>query len=75
MNDVHDKKSDEALGSSVKASLLGTVRNTVFATAVALPVAMLAALDTFESDSEAASAGELWLEVQNRMTIATERMT
>lgn len=74
MNDVNELKTDEALGSSVKASLLGTVRHAVFATAVSLPMAMVAAMDTFESDSEAASAGELWLEIQSRMTVATERI-
>lgn len=68
------EKADEVVGSSVKASLLGTVRHAVFATAVALPMAMLAAMDDFESDSEAASAGELWLEVQSRMTVAAERL-
>lgn len=56
MNDHNEIKTDEAFGSSVKASLLGTVRHAVFATAVSLPIAMLAAMDTCESDSEAASA-------------------
>jgi hypothetical protein len=45
----------------------------VFVGAVALPMALLAATDGFESDSDLASAGELWLDVQNRMKVATER--
>jgi hypothetical protein len=65
---------DQVMGSSVAASLVGAVRHAVLATAVALPMAMLATVDSFESDSECASAGELWLDVQNRMKVATERL-
>ena len=66
--------TDDVLGSSVTASFVGAVRHAVLATAVALPMAMLAAADGFESDSECASAGELWLDVQNRMKIAAGRL-
>ncbi|MEI6239662.1 MAG: hypothetical protein WCR51_04695 [Planctomycetia bacterium] len=69
------EKTDEAFGSGMTASFLGTVRDAVFATAVALPLGMLLAMDSFEGESEAASAGELWLEVQSRLTVAAERMT
>lgn len=68
------EKTDEVFGSGVTASLLDTVRHVVFATAVALPMGLLSVTDSFEGDSEAASAGELWLEVQNKLTVATERM-
>ena len=74
MNDVSEIKTDEAFSSGVKASMLDSIRHAVLATAVALPMAVLAAMDGFENDSEATSAGELWLEVQNRMTVATERI-
>jgi len=66
--------TDDVLGSSVTASLVGAVRHAVLATAVALPMAMLATLDGFEGESDCASAGELWLDVQNRMKVATERL-
>ncbi len=69
------QKADEAMKTSVTASFLGTVRHAVFATAVALPMAMLAGGECFESDADCASAGELWLEVQSKMTVATERIT
>ena len=66
--------NDDVLGSSVTASFVGAVRYAVLATAVALPMAILAATDGFEGDSECASAGELWLDVQNRMKIAAGRL-
>ena len=66
--------TDDVLGSSVTVSFMGAVRHAVLATAVALPMAMLAAADSFEGDSECASAGELWLDVQNRMKIAAGRL-
>jgi len=69
------EKTDEAFGSGMTASFLDTVRHAVFATAVALPMGMLLAVDGFENDSEAASAGELWLEVQSRLTVAADPMT
>ena len=65
--------TDDVLGSSVTVSFVGAVRHAVLATAVALPMAMLATLDGFESESDGTSAGELWLDVQNRMKVATER--
>ena len=66
--------TDDVLGSSVTVSFVGAVRHAVLATAVALPMAMLATLDGFESESDCTSAGELWLDVQNRMKVATERL-
>ena len=66
--------TDDAVGSSVTASFIGAVRHAVLATAVALPMAMLATVDTFEGDTDAASAGELWLDVRNRMRVASERL-
>lgn len=66
---------DHAVASNVTTSLVGAVRHAVLATAVALPVTLLAALDGFESDSECASAGELWLDVQARMRVSTERFS
>jgi len=56
------------------ASFTGAVRHALFTTTVALPIALIAAVDTFESDSECTSAGELWLDVQSRMRTATERL-
>lgn len=66
--------TDHAVGSSVTASFIGAVRHAVLATAVALPMAMLATVDGFEADTDAASAGELWLDIQNRMRVASERL-
>jgi len=67
--------SDDVLGSSVTAGAIDAIRHAVFASAIALPMAMLSALDGFETESGCATAGELWLEVQNKMTVATERLT
>ena len=64
--------TDDAVGSSVTASFVGAVRHAVLATAVALPMAMLATMDNFESDFDCASAGELWLDIQNRMRAVSE---
>lgn len=63
---MNDEPHGGAERKSATASLVSTMRATVFAGAVALPMAMLAALDGFESDAEFASAGELWLNVQQR---------
>lgn len=69
-----DETTDDALSSTMTASFTGAVRHAMFATAVALPLAMIASVDGFESDSDCTSAGELWLDVQNRMKVATERL-
>ena len=68
-----EQVTDDVMGSSVATQVVDAVRHAVFAGAVALPMALLAATDGFESDSDFASAGELWLDVQNRMQVATER--
>ncbi len=68
-----EQVTDDVMGSSVVTQVVDAVRHAVFASAVALPIALLAAADSFESDSNFASAGELWLDVQNRMQVATER--
>jgi len=68
-----EQVTDDVMGSSVATQVVDGVRHAVFAGAVALPMALLAATDGFESDSDFASAGELWLDVQNRMNVATER--
>jgi len=65
--------SDAMVGSNIAADVLSVVRNAVFAGAVAIPMALSAAADGFESDSYA-SAAELWLDVQNKMQVATERI-
>ena len=65
--------NDDVVGSSVAATVVDAVRHAVFAGAVALPMAMLAVMDGFESESDYASAGELWLEVQNKLQGAAER--
>lgn len=64
---TREETTDDALSSTMTASFAGALRHTVFA------VAMLAAMDAFEGDSEAATAGELWLDVQNRMKVATDQ--
>ena len=68
-----EQVTDDVMGSSVATQVVDVVRHAMFAGAVALPMARLAATDGFESDSDFASAGELWLDVQNRMKVATER--
>ena len=68
-----EQVTDNVMGSSVATQVLDVVRHAMFAGAVALPMALLAATDGFESDCDFASAGELWLDVQNRMKVATER--
>ena len=68
-----EQVTDDVMGSSVATQVVDVVRHAMFAGAVALPMALLAATDGFESDSDFASAGELWLDVQNRMKVATER--
>ena len=68
-----EQVTDDVMGSSVATQVVDAVRHAVFAGAVALPMALLAATDGFEGDSDFASAGELWLDVQNRMKVATER--
>jgi len=59
----------DVIGSSVATHVVDAVRHAV----VAGTLALLAAADGFESDSDFASGGELWLDVQNRMQVATER--
>lgn len=66
--------TDDVVGSSVTTTFMGAVRHAVLASAIAVPMAILTAMDGFEGDSECASAGELWLDVQNRMKVATERV-
>ena len=68
-----EQVTDDVMGSSVATQVVDAVRHAVLAGALALPMALLAAADGFESDSDFASAGELWLDVQNRMQVATER--
>jgi hypothetical protein len=65
--------TDDGMGSSVTATFMSAVRHAVLASAIAVPLAILATAEGFEGDSECASAGELWLDVQNRMKVATER--
>lgn len=68
-----EQVTDDVMGSSVAAQVVDAVRHAVFAGAMALPMALLAAADGFESESDFASSGELWLDVQHRMQVATER--
>jgi len=68
-----EQVTDAVMGSSVATQVLNGVRHAVFVGAVALPMALLAATDGFESDSDLASEVDLWLDVQNRMKVATER--
>jgi len=68
-----DELTDDVVRSNLVSHVVDAVRHVVFAGAVALPMALLAAVDGFESDSDFASAGELWLDVQNRMQVATEK--
>lgn len=63
---TNDEAHAESERRSVAANLASVMRATIFAGTVALPMAMLAALDGFESDAEFASAGELWLTVHQR---------
>jgi len=65
--------TDDMVGSSVTATVVDMVRHAVFAGAVALPMAILGTMDSIETDSEFASAGEMWLDVQNRMHVAASR--
>ena len=67
--------TDDVVGSSVTATVIETVRHAVFATAIALPMAILGATDSVETDADYASAGEMWLDVQNRMHVAASRDT
>jgi hypothetical protein len=53
---------------------LSVVRNAVFTGAIAIPMALASAADGLESDANFATAGELWLDVQNKMQVATERI-
>ena len=66
--------TDNVLGSSVTATVVDTVRRVMFAGAVFIPMALLAVADGFETNSNFTSAGELWLDVRNRMQVATERI-
>ena len=66
--------SEAAVETSVAADVLSVVRNVVFAGAIAIPMALASAADGLEGDSDFASAGELWLDVQNKMQVATERI-
>ena len=68
-----EQVSDDVMGSSITTQAVDAVRHAVFAGAMILPMAFLAAADGFESDSDFSSSGELWLDVQNRMQVATER--
>ena len=68
-----EEVTDDVMGSSVATHVFDAVRHAVFAGALALPMALPAVADGFESDSNFASAGELWLDVQNRMQVATEK--
>ena len=71
---TRSEASDAAVGTNVAADVLSVVRNAVLASAIARPRALAAAADGFESDSEFASAGELWLDVQNKLQVAAERI-
>jgi len=68
-----EQVTDDMVGSSVTATVVDMVRHAVFAGAVALPMAILGTMDSVETDSEFASAGEMWLDVQNRMHVAASR--
>lgn len=68
-----EQVTDDVMGSSVTTHVADAVRHALFAGALALPLALLAAADGFESDSDFASAGELWLDVRNKMQVSTER--
>ena len=59
--------SDDVVGSSVTATVIDTVRHAVFAGAIAIPMAILGVLDSVETDGDFASAGEMWLDLQNRI--------
>ncbi len=65
--------TDDVVGSSVTATVVDMVRHAVFAGAVALPMAILGVVDGVENESDFASAGEMWLDVQNRMHVAASR--
>jgi hypothetical protein len=65
--------TDDVVGSSVTANIVDAVRHAVFAGAVAIPMAILGVVDGVETESDFASAGEMWLDVQNRITAAAER--
>jgi len=65
--------TDDVVGSSLTATIVDTVRHAVFAGAVALPMAILGVMDGVENDTDFASAGEMWLDVQNRMHVAADR--
>ena len=54
------------------ATVIDTVRHAMFAGAVAIPMAILGVLDSVETDSDFASAGEMWLDVQNRITASAD---
>jgi hypothetical protein len=68
-----EQVTDDMVGSSVTATVVDMVRHAVFAGAVALPMAILGTMDSVETDSEFASAGEMWLEVQNRIQVAADQ--
>jgi len=53
---------------------LSVVRAAVFTGAIAIPMALASAADGLQSDANFATAGELSLDVQNRMQVATERI-
>jgi len=65
--------TDEAVGSSVTAAVVDMVRHAVFAGAVAIPMAILGVMDGVETETDFASAGEMWLEVQNRINVTSDR--
>ena len=65
--------TDDVVGSSVTANIVDAVRHAVFAGAVAIPMAILGVVDGVETESDFASAGEMWLDVQNRITAAADR--
>lgn len=71
---TRSEASEAAVGTSVSADVLSVVRNAVFAGALAIPMALASAADGLESDGDFATAGELWLDVQNKMQVATERI-
>ena len=65
---TRSEASEAAVGTSVSADVLSVVR------AIAIPMALASVADGLESDANFATAGELWLDVQNRMQVATERI-
>ena len=65
--------TDDVVGSNVTATIVDAVRHAVFAGAVAIPMALLGVMDGVETDSDFASAGEMWLDIQNRIDIAADR--